>query len=105
MMVEVMEVDELWEGELYATTVAGKPVVVANVAGQIVAFLDRCAHKGVKVSGGVLEGQRLTCPAHHWCYDLSSGRGVNPPSASLVRLPVDVRGGRVLVDMTGWADG
>jgi nitrite reductase/ring-hydroxylating ferredoxin subunit len=41
----------------------------------------------------------LTCSAHGWQYDARSGRGCNPTGVALLRLPVEIRGADIWVDL------
>lgn len=89
---------ELWDGEVLALDVAGQPILVTKIAGTVYAYRDRCAHLGVKLSDGRLDGCVLTCRAHHWQYDVTTGQGVNPRTAALTPVPVQVRDGVIVVD-------
>ena len=84
--------DELWEGEMKAVTVDGKPIVLINVAGDIYAYDDRCPHSGTPLSEGILEGAILTCSAHEWVFDSRLGQGINPTAACLRPVAVRVEG-------------
>lgn len=90
---------ELWAGDLVAARVAGTPVLVVRLGDEVHAYQDRCAHLGVALSGGTLDGCVLTCSAHHWQYDVSTGRGVNPASACLVRYPIRIEHGVIYVEV------
>jgi toluene monooxygenase system ferredoxin subunit len=89
--------DELWEGELCAVVLNGVPIVLVRWGDEVVAFEDRCAHRGVRISGGCLSGHVVTCPAHEWSYDVRTGKGMNPASARLRRLPVLLEEGVIYV--------
>jgi toluene monooxygenase system ferredoxin subunit len=95
----VCDRDSLWRGEMRGITVGAVAVVVIDVDGELHAFEDRCAHQRVKLSEGRLDGCVLTCRAHDWCYDLASGRGLNPTGVTLRRFPVRVEHGAVWVDV------
>ena len=97
--VEVESAEGFWPGELKAARAADVPILLVNVAGEIRAYEDRCAHQGVALSKGRLEGTALTCSAHGWCYDVASGLGINPRAAQLRRLPVRVENQRIFVDV------
>jgi toluene monooxygenase system ferredoxin subunit len=90
--------DDLWEGELCPVVLEGVPVVLVRSGDDVVAFEDRCAHRGVRISGGCLSGHVVTCPAHEWTYDVRTGHGVNPAAARLRRLPVLVKEGIIYVN-------
>jgi len=60
--------------------ILGRPIVLFRTPdGQPLAFLDRCAHRNVPLSGGRLVGDRLECPYHGWQYDPDGG-GRHVPS-------------------------
>ena len=46
-----------------AVDVAGRPVLVANLDGTLVAYLDRCPACLAPLSEGALAGDRVTCPS------------------------------------------
>ena len=64
---------DLWIGDLVAARVAGTRLLVVRLGDDVHAYLDRCAHLGVALSEGTLEGGVLTCAAHHWQYDAATG--------------------------------
>lgn len=90
---------ELWIGDLVAARVAGTRVLVVRLGDEVHAYEDRCAHLGVALSEGTLDGTVLTCSAHHWQYDVATGRGINPATACLVRFPVTIEHGVVYVEL------
>jgi toluene monooxygenase system ferredoxin subunit len=96
---QVSTLDALWSGDLLAATVDGVAVVVLRTGDIVRAYADRCAHLGVELSKGSLDGDILTCSAHHWQYDATTGRGVNPTSACLVRYATKVEDGAIFVDV------
>src|SRR5262249_49727083 len=84
--------------EMRSITVEGTKLVVVNVDGRFCAFEDRCAHQGLELSTGRLDGKVLTCAAHEWQYDVTTGAGVNPRGARLRTFPVKVDGADLYVD-------
>jgi len=97
--VKVATLDELWSGEKLGRVAHGRGILLVNLEGSVRAYEDRCAHKGVPLSEGRLEGRVLTCSAHAWEYDACTGEGLNPRSAALRRLSVKVEGEDILVDV------
>lgn len=91
---------DLWEGEMRGVVIDGKKVLLVRIGGQVRAYEDRCAHLGVALSEGSLEGAVLTCRAHQYEYDVRSGAGVNPRSVKLRAYPVEERDGDILVEVT-----
>ena len=97
--VRVAAVDDLWSGELKGCVVQGHKVLLVRMDETVFAYEDRCAHLGVLLSKGSLDGRVLTCHAHQWQYDVCTGGGVNPLSARLKPFPVKVECGDVFVDL------
>ena len=91
--------DDLWNGELLAASVDGVAVLVVRIDDAVHAYEDRCAHLGVELSKGTLDGRVLTCSAHHWQYDAITGAGINPASACLSRFATKIEGGTIYVDV------
>jgi toluene monooxygenase system ferredoxin subunit len=91
--------ESLWQGEMRPLELGGRRVVLIDVEGEVHAFEDRCAHKGVPISRGRLEDGVLTCWAHQWQYDARTGCGLNPQGVGLRRLPVEVREGDIWVEV------
>jgi toluene monooxygenase system ferredoxin subunit len=94
----VIELDEIWEGDLVTRKVEGIDVLLININGQVYAYLDRCPHAGSPLSQGLLEDRVLTCSSHLWQFDIvNGGVGVNPKNCRLTSYPVKIEDGRVLV--------
>lgn len=79
-------------------------VLWRDAAGNLTATDDRCSHREARLSRGTLEHGCLRCPYHGWTFDgtghcieiPSSGEGASiPPSAHLVKRPVEERYGLV----------
>jgi len=96
---------DLWIGEMRPLQIEGRPVVLINHAGQVSAYLDRCAHQGFPISQGRLVGPVLTCAAHEWQYDARTGCGINPKNVALTRLAVEIRGDQIWIDVDGRQQG
>jgi toluene monooxygenase system ferredoxin subunit len=88
-------VGELWIGEMKAVSADGRRVLLLRLEEGVFAYEDRCAHLGVPLSEGKLEGAVLTCRAHHYCYDARTGAGINPKNVHLVQVPLAVRDERI----------
>jgi toluene monooxygenase system ferredoxin subunit len=99
MFCRALARDSLWQGEMCPLEVNGRKLILIDVAGEVRAFEDRCPHQGVPLSRGRLQGQVLTCWAHHWQYDVRTGRGINPAGVALRQLPVELRGGDIWVEV------
>jgi renierapurpurin 18,18'-hydroxylase len=82
---------DLKPGKPYAARFAGEPLVVVRPAeGPVFALEDRCAHRQVPLSEGVVNGCAIRCGYHGWTYD-ASGKCVDVPYLGSRDLPNGVR--------------
>lgn len=70
-------------------------VCVARGPHGLCAMLDRCPHRDVRVSGGIVRDGLLTCPGHFWRFDLTDGHRTDEPAQVLSLYPTRV-------DDEGW---
>ena len=90
---------ELWAGEMRSIHVAERRVLLINLHGSVHAYVDRCPHLGVALSGGSLVDGIVTCPGHGYQFSAATGGGVNPRNCALTALPVQVEAGSILLDL------
>jgi toluene monooxygenase system ferredoxin subunit len=97
--VDVVTLDDLWDGEMLRVTVGAVDVLLCNVDGEVFAYEDRCPHLANPLSKGALAAHVLTCAAHEWAFDVRTGNGINPATACLRHFPTRVDGDTILVDL------
>ena len=91
---------EVPESALKKMTVDGITVVVANVAGAIVAFPPLCPHMAEPLEiSGVCDGETLTCTKHLWQWDLRTGAEAGAAEKPLLLYPLRREGDAVLIDL------
>jgi len=84
--------DEIRNGHLVTRPFAGEPIVIyRNTVGRLFALEDRCAHRQVPLSKGVVTGDNIRCGYHGWTYDGASGRCTDIPYMPGDRLARGVR--------------
>lgn len=71
---------DLLEGQMMLVDMAGTRVVVGRCSEGLVAFSDRCTHKGGPLSDGALVGCTVQCPWHGSQFNVTTGRVVNGPA-------------------------
>lgn len=64
---------------------------------RVFALLNRCPHKGGRLSQGIVHGHSVTCPLHNWNIALASGEAQGPDAGCTPTIPVKVSGNRVLI--------
>ena len=77
--VTAAQVSEINEGEGKVVNVEGKDIAIFNVEGEFYAIDNACRHKGGPLGEGMLDGITVTCPWHHWKFNIKPGVSpVNP---------------------------
>ncbi len=82
---------ELKPNKPLAVRWAGEPIVLVRPSnGPIFALEDRCAHRQVPLSKGLVEGCAVRCGYHGWTYD-AAGECIDVPYLGKGKLPNGVR--------------
>jgi toluene monooxygenase system ferredoxin subunit len=76
----------------------GEVLVVRDGERTLHAVDGTCPHEDFPLIHGDFDGTVLTCANHLWSFDVTTGRGINPPSCALTRYAVKVEDGDVFVD-------
>ena len=58
----------------------GNQIVLAEVDGELVAFLNECPHVGCVMDDGEIAGGEVICSAHGSCFDLKTGEVLQGPA-------------------------
>ena len=81
--------------------VAGEPVAVVRVQGNVYAIRDVCSHAEVPLSEGEIYDHTVECWLHGSCFDLRTGEPTGPPATDPVPVyPVKIDGDDVYVALT-----
>ena len=98
-LTRVCATAELGPGQMAAFFVDDWEVlVVRDPDGGLHALEGTCPHEDTPLVYGDLDGAVLTCLQHFWSFDVTTGRGINPPGCRLARFVVEERDGDVFVD-------
>lgn len=67
---------------------------------QFFALEDKCPHKNGPLSQGIVHDGCVTCPLHNWVISLASGKAQGADEGQTRTFTVEVRDGRLLLDLT-----
>lgn len=99
MLVRVGHANDVAVNELRVVEVDGTNVAVANAAGTLYAFDDKCTHMGCSLATGKFEGTTVTCPCHGSQFDATTGAVLRGPAHVPVRSrTVEVQGDDLLIE-------
>lgn len=78
-----LRTDSLRKDKVATAMLLGIPLVLGRLnSGRLFAMRDSCPHRGIPLSEGWFDGQRVTCRYHGWEFEPCSGRCELIPSLS-----------------------
>ena len=95
--VTVANVNDLKPGEGKVVEANGKTIALFNVDGKFHAIDNTCVHAGGPLGEGMLDGDIITCPWHHWKYNIKTGISAVNPQVKVDKYEVQVKGEEVKV--------
>jgi nitrite reductase (NADH) small subunit len=91
--------DDLPPGSAMQAEFGDLAVAICNVAGELHALEGTCPHSGGPLGHGALHDNMLVCPWHAWEFDCRTGANEYDDEIKLVKFPVKVENGEILVDV------
>lgn len=96
--VPVARVGELTPGATKEVDLGGRQVLLAYLEGCYFAFSRECPHEGADLKTGTLDGMKIRCDNHSYCFDLRTGECLVPQGGPpLTVLSAEERGEEVCI--------
>ena len=94
--IEAARLEQIPPGTGTTVKIAHKEVAIFNVDGEVYAIADSCAHAGASLGAGKLNGRVVTCRAHGFRYDVTTGE-FTTGGFGVAAYPVKVLDGKILI--------
>ena len=88
--------DDLEDEEVLGVLVDGREIALYRVDGEFFATQGLCTHESVKLCDGFVEGNLIECPLHSACFEIKTGKAVNPPAEIDLEVYPTKREGRTI---------
>ncbi len=96
----VTSVDSVRDGSVVGVTVAGRPVALYRVEGNLYATDNICSHAYALLSDGWLDDHEIECPLHAGRFDIRTGAAQGGPvTCGIKTYPVRVVGQIIEVEI------
>ena len=95
--VEAAQLEQIPPGQSLFVYVGETGVALFNIDGTVYAINDTCLHQGSSLAQGRLNDKIVTCRAHGWKYDVTTGRLTLNPDTGVASYPVEVVDGKIMV--------
>ena len=92
---EVGAVDDLTDGEVNFLDCDGRSLFIYRDGKELRVYDSRCPHQVTNIPHLALEGKQLTCPKHHWKFDITTGECVDIGDRPLRRFKHKIENGRL----------
>lgn len=93
---DLAAMDEITDGEISFLESDGRHLFVYRKSDLLKVYDSRCPHQVTDIPHLALEGHKLTCPKHHWAFDIETGACVEVGNRPLRQFEHKVEGGRLL---------
>lgn len=93
---DIKPASEIPEGKITYCTADGRSLFIYRTGEEFRVYDSRCPHQVTDIPHLALEGMRLTCPKHHWAFDIRTGECVEIGNRPLRRFESKVENGRLL---------
>ena len=81
-------------------TVEGREIGVFRRDGEWFAIDNHCPHKGASLSVGSCDKTTVSCPWHHWKFDLRTGEAIGRPGFNVSTHTIEERDGELWVTLS-----
>lgn len=76
--IRVAEIEELELNRPFAAQLDGRPICLVRTEQELLAFEDKCPHRGHPLSEGKCVDGILRCALHGWEFAIPEGNAVSP---------------------------
>ena len=91
-----MRAADVSDGEVVRVDCDGRSLFVYRAKRSYQVYDSRCPHQTTDIPHLALQGTTLTCPKHHWAFDITSGDCIRKGNTPLHRFQTKVVKGRLL---------
>lgn len=92
---EVVATADIGDGEVRRMDCGARSVFVYREGERFRVYDSRCPHQVTNIPHLALDGLTLTCPKHHWKFDIRSGACIEKGKHPLKAFETKVEGGRL----------
>jgi nitrite reductase/ring-hydroxylating ferredoxin subunit/Fe-S cluster biogenesis protein NfuA len=88
------------EGGVLALELAGHSLLISRIGQEVNCFENACAHLGMPLDAGEVQGGVITCPHHGFRFSLESGECLTVPEVQLLGHRARVTGDQIEVRLS-----
>ena len=93
---DVMPVTDIKQGGITYADCDGRNLFIYRDGDALRVYDSRCPHQVTNIPHLALDGLKLTCPKHHWAFDVTTGECVDKGDRPLNQFQHKIENGRLL---------
>ncbi len=93
---DVIAFEAVKENDVTYTDSDGRSLFIYRNGADLKVYDSRCPHQVTNIPHLALEGCKLTCPKHHWAFDITTGQCIENGNRPLRHFEHKVENGRLL---------
>ncbi len=95
--IPVAKIDEIPQGSGLLVETNGRDIALFRLEGAVYATSDVCPHQGASLSTGTMNGEKIVCPWHQWCFNVKDGSSPLNPRLKIKTYEVKLEGNQVFL--------
>ncbi len=95
--IKMGKTGELSSGSSIEKRILARRIAVFNVEGRFYGIESDCKHMKASLKNGKVQNEIVTCPWHHWQYDLKTGQCLTSDKFKLKTYAVEVEGDEIFI--------
>ncbi len=97
--VRVARIEDIPENDGLVVKAGDREVGLFLIEGQVHAIDNICPHRQGPLAEGILDGKVISCPWHHWTFDVTTGLCTFHDQMKVDKFPVRVEDGEILLQI------
>ena len=98
-MIKIAELDEVPVGNSKLVIIDDIPIALFNINGKIIAWDNRCPHRGASLSDGNISQKIIQCKFHLWEFDVRTACAIKNSKIKVRTFPVKIQKDAILISL------
>ena len=97
-MKKIAKIDEIPLNGSKLVMVNNQPIAIFNLDGRIMAWDNRCPHRGASLADSHITKNVIQCKFHLWEFDTKLECSVANPAIKIKSYPIELKDGYIFLD-------
>ena len=98
-MKKIAKIDEIPRNGSKLVMINDKPIALFNLEGRIIAWDNRCPHRGASLSDGNISQKIIQCKFHLWEFDVRTACAIKNSKIKVRTFPVEIQKDAIFISL------